>query len=195
MRANGLPAMIAAALLAGCAPVEELPRTTSPELLDSLRKGTVDLACVSSACAHAWTARAELAATLTLQGRWAELAPWSPSPATAPTSPGISSAAQPTAWAARRRQRITTKPRAQNWAMNARATSRACAVPPTSPPRLTRRWRRPGPSVQRARRRASLAVDPGTNSQPDPFTTANVQATTLRPCRRMARSGSGREGR
>ena len=73
MRANGLPALIAAALLAGCAPVEELPRTTPPELLDSLRKGTVDLGCVSSACARAWTARAELAATLTLQGRWAEL--------------------------------------------------------------------------------------------------------------------------
>ena len=73
MRANGLLAMIAAALLAGCAPVEGLPRTASPELLDSLRKGTVDLGCVSSACARAWTARTELAANLTLQGRWAEL--------------------------------------------------------------------------------------------------------------------------
>ena len=73
MGAYGWPAVIAAALLAGCTPVAELPRTTSPELLDSLRKGTVELDCVSSACARAWTARAELAANLTMQGRWAEL--------------------------------------------------------------------------------------------------------------------------
>ncbi len=68
-----LLAVIAAASIAGCTPVEELPRTTSPELLDSVRKGTVELDCVSSACARAWTARAELAANLTMQGRWAEL--------------------------------------------------------------------------------------------------------------------------
>jgi hypothetical protein len=69
-----LPGLMAAALLAGCTPVGDLPRTTSADLLDSVRKGTVDLGCISSACARAWTARAELAANRTMQGRWAELA-------------------------------------------------------------------------------------------------------------------------
>jgi hypothetical protein len=72
-RRDYLPAVIATCLLAACTPIEELPRTTSPELLDSVRNGTVQLTCVSSSCANAWTARAELAANLTIQARWAEL--------------------------------------------------------------------------------------------------------------------------
>jgi hypothetical protein len=68
-----LPALIAATMLSACAPIPELSRTTSPELLDSVRKGTAELTCRSSACERIWLARVEQAANLTTQARWAEL--------------------------------------------------------------------------------------------------------------------------
>jgi len=68
-----LPALIAATMLGACAPIPEVPRTVSPELLDSVRNGTVELTCRSSACENVWLARVEQAAHLTTQARWAEL--------------------------------------------------------------------------------------------------------------------------
>lgn len=64
---------VAGAMLGACEPIPELPRTTTPELLESVRKGTVELTCTTSACESAWLARVELAANLTTQARWAEL--------------------------------------------------------------------------------------------------------------------------
>jgi hypothetical protein len=68
-----LPALIAATMLGACAPIPEVPRTVSPELLDSVRNGTVELTCRSSACENVWLDRVEHAAHLTTQARWAEL--------------------------------------------------------------------------------------------------------------------------
>ena len=66
-------AVAAATLLGACAPVPEVPRTASPDLLESVRKGAVELTCSSSACERVWLARVEQAANLTTQARWAEL--------------------------------------------------------------------------------------------------------------------------
>jgi hypothetical protein len=68
-----LPSMIAGAMLSACVQIAELPQTTSPALLESVRNGTVELTCTTSACSRAWLARVEQAAHLTTQGRWAEL--------------------------------------------------------------------------------------------------------------------------
>jgi hypothetical protein len=68
-----LPALFAATMLSACAPAPEVPRTVSPALLDSVREGTVELTCRSSACENVWLARVEHAAHLTTQARWAEL--------------------------------------------------------------------------------------------------------------------------
>jgi hypothetical protein len=68
-----LPALIAATMMAACAPIPEVPRTVSPELLESVRKGTVELTCATSGCERIWLSRVEQAAILTKQGRWAEL--------------------------------------------------------------------------------------------------------------------------
>jgi hypothetical protein len=60
-------------MLSACAPAPEVPRTVSLEILDSVRNGTVELTCKSSACENVWLARVEHAANLTTQARWAEL--------------------------------------------------------------------------------------------------------------------------
>jgi len=68
-----LPALLAATMLSACAPAPEVPRTVSPDLLASVREGTVEFTCRSSACENVWLARVEQAAHLTTQARWAEL--------------------------------------------------------------------------------------------------------------------------
>ncbi len=74
-----LPALIATSMTAAtivvsaCAAVPDVPRTVSPELLESVRKGTVELTCKSSACESAWLGRVEQAAIFTAQARWAEV--------------------------------------------------------------------------------------------------------------------------
>ena len=68
-----LPALFAATMLSACTPAPEVPRTVSPELLDSVREGTVELTCRLSTCENVWLARVEHAAHLTTQARWAEL--------------------------------------------------------------------------------------------------------------------------
>jgi hypothetical protein len=65
--------MVAVTMVGACAPIPEVPRTVTPELLDSVRNGTVELTCKSSACENVWLGRVEQAATLTKQARWAEL--------------------------------------------------------------------------------------------------------------------------
>ena len=73
MSRAGSAAVLAMLFLSGCMEVAELPRTTAPELLDTVRNGTAQLGCVSSASADLWLSRAEQAAIYTKQGRWAEL--------------------------------------------------------------------------------------------------------------------------
>jgi hypothetical protein len=72
-----LPALIAVTMIGACEPTAEVPRTTfqppSSSLLESVRNGTVELTCATSACESVWFTRVERAANLTTQSRWAEL--------------------------------------------------------------------------------------------------------------------------